>query len=287
LPFLAIAPLPAAGDPAPALPAPSSSRPVPAQLGSLTIFFAKDAGPPPAARRPPRERRHLTPSTPAPDLARRAHPAVPPGRPLAADALRGACRRRKRVDRHSHQPAARDHPAAGSTDLEPFEDHAGLSEPLDSEALARLLGHDAPAPGVGDDGATILPRESCSVRMLERGGAADPARYAIRFATRSRGAARSCSACASLADTARAPKWRSHGRALPRRIRRPQYTRRLPLSVAGSRYDRDQAIAARPRTPGRDRVLRAAARTRPGRGAQPNALHPAVGNLEFTVEGSG
>ena len=147
-----------------------------------------------------------------------------------------------------------------------------------------------PLPGVASDGAALLSREDYTVRALERAAPADPARYVVRFrepvpwgrqvVLRLR---------LSLADAGEGVAELAFATAEPFRVVSvgPSYGRRLPVTVAGSRYDRDQAIAGPPE--GRQIVIEFSAPPRdlgPVEARNLVRLTPAVDGLEFSVEGS-
>ena len=270
--------------------------PLPAQLGPADRLLrqghrprqSRPRGQPRAGRHPhPRPARRL-------DLARRAHAAVPARRPLAAaDALRGAGRRRERLDRHPRQPAGRDDPPGGRHRAHAaVRDHAGLPR----TARRRRAGADALHPGApAARGRRATGRRCSPARTTPCARSSAPRRPTRRatscaFASRSRGAARSCCGCASPSPMP--------GRGSPNSPSPPpspsvssrsgrRYGRRLPVTVAGSRYDRDQAIAGPPE--GRQIEIEFSAPPRdlgPVEARNLVRLTPAVDGLEFSVEGS-
>ncbi len=261
----------------------------------LTIFFAKETGP---ARPGPEDRpeRHVTlvpdhpgawswidartlqfrPADPWPPLTRFA---------VAAGAARASLDTLLEPPRESV-------PAAGSTDLEPLtEITLVFAEPLDVEALARILAVEVrPLPGIGEEGATVLPRDAYTVRLLERASPTEPTRCALRFRDPVPwGRTVVVRLHLSLADAAESLAEIRFSTAEPFRVAAagPSYGRLLPLTVAGTRYDRDQAVAGPPE--GRQIAVEFTAPPRDLGPVEARGLvrfTPAVDGLEFSVEGS-
>jgi uncharacterized protein YfaS (alpha-2-macroglobulin family) len=260
----------------------------------VTVFFAKDAGPP-AGGPEDRPERVVTLSPDHPgawtwlDARTLQFRPADPWPPLTRFAVRAGGASAS-LDTLVNPPRELV-PAAGSVDLEPFSEIALVfAEPLDVESLARMLSLEVrPLPGVGTEGATILPRESYTVRALERAATADPARYVVRLRDAvGWGRKLVVRLRLSLADAGAGEIELALATAEPFRIvsAGPALTRRLPVTVAGSRYDRDQALAGTPE--GRQVVVEFSSPPRdlgPVEARNLVRFTPPVDGLEFTVEG--
>lgn len=292
-----VSPRPATGEPRPA--GSAATVIVPDRFlrswDTLTIFFAKDAGPPTGGPDDhPESVVSLAPEHPGAwtwlDARTLQFRPADPWPPLTRFSVRAGGASAS-IDTLL-SPPRETIPAAGSTDLEPLSEITLVfPEPLDTDALARLLSVTVrPLPGVGDAGATVLPREAYAVRMLERGAAGDPARYALRFREPVPwGRTVVLALRLSLADTARSVAEMAYSTAEAFRVTAvgPQFARRLPVAVAGSRYARDQAIAGTPE--GRQIAVEFSAAPRETGPVEARNLvrfTPAVEGLEFSVEGS-
>ncbi len=261
----------------------------------LTIFFARDTGPAKAGPEDDPERLvTLTPDQPGAwtwlDARTLQFRPADPWPPLTRFAVRAGGASAS-IDTLVNPPSETI-PPAGETGLLPLaEITLVFPEALDAEALARMLSVQIrPLPGVASDGAATLSREDYAVRALERAAAADPARYVVRFrepipwgrqvVLRLR---------LSLADAGEGVAELTFATAEPFRVVSvsPSYSRRLPVTAAGSRYDRDQAIAGPPE--GRQIEIEFSTPPRdlgPVEARNLVRLTPPVDGLEFSVEGS-
>jgi uncharacterized protein YfaS (alpha-2-macroglobulin family) len=260
----------------------------------LTVFFGRATGPAAGPEDQPERYVTLTPDQPGAwswiDSRTLQFRPADPWPPLTRFAVRagGAS---VSIDTLVNPPNET-FPRAGASGLDPlFELTLVFPEPLDADALARMLSIQVrPLPGVASDGATVLTHEDYSVRALERAATSDPARYVVRFREAVPwGRQVVLRLRLSLADAGEAVAEFAYSTAEPFRVLSvgPPYGQRLPVAVAGSRYDRANAIAAPPE--GRQIEI---AFTAPPRDLSPVEarnlvrLTPAVDGLEFPVEGS-
>ena len=261
----------------------------------LTIFFAKDTGPAKAAPEDSPERVvTLTPEQPGAwnwlDARTLQFRPADPWPPLTRFAVR-AGDTGVSLDTLVNPPSETI-PSAGITGLKPFSEVTLVfPEPLAADALARMLSIQLrPLPGVAGTAATPLSREDYTVRALERAAPADPARYVVRFREPIPwGRQVSLRLRLSLADTGEGVAEYAFATAEPFRVTAagPSYSRRLPVTVAGSRYDREQAIAGLPE--GRQIAIEFSADLRELGAVEARNLvrfTPPVDHLEFSAEGS-
>jgi uncharacterized protein YfaS (alpha-2-macroglobulin family) len=261
----------------------------------LTIFFAKETGPAkPGPEDAPERFATLSPEHPGAwtwiDARTLQFRPADPWPPLTRFSVRagGAS---AAIDTLVNPPRETI-PAAGDTGLSPLSEVTLIfPEPLDADALGRMLTILLrPLPGVASEGAALLSREDYTVRALERAAPADPARYVVRFREPVPwGRQAVLRLRLSLADVGEGVAELTYATAEPFRVvaAGPSYSRLLPVTVAGSRYDRDQAIAGPPE--GRQIAIEFSATPRelgPVEARNLVRLTPAVEKLEFAVEGN-
>lgn len=261
----------------------------------LTVFFARETGPPTAGPEDHPERFvSLTPDHPGAwdwlDARTLQFRPADPWPPLTRVAVRagGAS---VSIDTLVNPPRETI-PPAGETGLTPLSEVTLVfPEPLDAEALARMLSiRIRPLPGVASEGASLLSREDYTVRALERAAAGEPARFVVRFREQIPwGRQVVLRLQLSLADAGEGVAELAFATAEPFRVVSvgPSHGRRLPVAAAGSRYGRDEAIAGPPE--GRRIEIEFSSPPRelgPVEARNLVRLTPAVNGLEFSVEGS-